>query len=424
MLKYIVVFAGASLLAISLPAKAQEQRDIVALSSEKIMTPSDTVPRKKTVIVDGVELNEKQLKRYYRQLRKDSIRAHKNIWWSVLGGPSYTPEASFGVGGAVLASFRMNKQDTISQRSFLPAGLNLSINGTIVVAGAGTFFFNENRFRIYMNYGYRNEPSHYYGKGFEKAENLERGDSTTRFHRSYFQLYPRFVWEVRPHFYLGGLFDLNYTKVSDVNPVMEEDPYFQQFKRKYFNVGIGGLIQYDTRDDVATPTRGMLLGANFKLFGKYWGGAYNYEIIELEYRQFKNVFRPRSTLAWIAKSQIGLGDIPFTELPTFGSPFDLRGYYMGQFRDKSSHVMMAEYRQMINTDKSNWVKKMLNHVGYVAWGGCGFMGPTPGKIEGVLPNLGLGLRIEVQPRMNVRLDFGRDMVNKQNLFYFNMTEAF
>lgn len=245
MLKYIVVFAGASLLAISLPAKAQEQRDIVALSSEEIMTPSDTVPRKKTVIVDGVELNEKQLKRYYRQLRKDSIRAHKNIWWSVLGGPSYTPEASFGVGGAVLASFRMNKQDTISQRSFLPAGLNLSINGTIVVAGAGTFFFNENRFRIYMNYGYRNEPSHYYGKGFEKAENLERGDSTTRFHRSYFQLYPRFVWEVRPHFYLGGLFDLNYTKVSDVNPVMEEDPYFQQFKRKYFNVGIGGLIQYD-----------------------------------------------------------------------------------------------------------------------------------------------------------------------------------
>ena len=377
MLKYIVVFAGASLLAISLPAKAQEQRDIVALSSEEIMTPSDTVPRKKTVIVDGVELNEKQLKRYYRQLRKDSIRAHKNIWWSVLGGPSYTPEASFGVGGAVLASFRMNKQDTISQRSFLPAGLNLSINGTIVVAGAGTFFFNENRFRIYMNYGYRNEPSHYYGKGFEKAENLERGDSTTRFHRSYFQLYPRFVWEVRPHFYLGGLFDLNYTKVSDVNPVMEEDPYFQQFKRKYFNVGIGGLIQYDTRDDVATPTRGMLLGANFKLFGKYWGGAYNYEIIELEYRQFKNVFRPRSTLAWIAKSQIGLGDIPFTELPTFGSPFDLRGYYMGKYRDKSMAYGIVEYRHMFGSPAKYKSGNFWAKCGFVAWVGTGTIGETP-----------------------------------------------
>ena len=45
MLKYIIVFAGASLLTISLPAKAQEQRDIVALSSEEIMTPSDTVSK-------------------------------------------------------------------------------------------------------------------------------------------------------------------------------------------------------------------------------------------------------------------------------------------------------------------------------------------------------------------------------------------
>ena len=424
MLKYIVVFAGASLLAISLPAKAQEQRDIVALSSEEIMTPSDTVSRKETVIVDGVKLNEKQLKRYYRQLRKDSIRAHKNIWWSVLGGPSYTPEASFGVGGAVLASFRMNKQDTISQRSFLPAGLNLSINGTIVVAGAGTFFFNENRFRIYMNYGYRNEPSHYYGKGFEKAENLERGDSTTRFHRSYFQLYPRFVWEVRPHFYLGGLFDLNYTKVSDVNPVMEKDPYFQQFKRKYFNVGIGGLIQYDTRDDVATPTRGMLLGANFKLFGKYLGGAYNYEIIELEYRQFKNIFRPRSTLAWIAKSQIGLGDVPFTELPTFGSPFDLRGYYMGKYRDKSMAYGIVEYRHMFGSPAKYKSGNFWAKCGFVAWVGTGTIGETPFDWNKWKLNFGAGLRFQMQPGKNFRLDVGKEPGQPGMQVYMNMTEAF
>ena len=424
MLKYFVVFAGASLFAISLPAKAQEQRDIVALSSEEITTPSDTVPRKEAVIVDGVKLNEKQLKRYYRQLRKDSIRAHKNVWWSVLGGPSYTPEASFGVGGAVLASFRMNKQDTISQRSFLPAGLNLSINGTIVVAGAGTFFFNENRFRIYMNYGYRNEPSHYYGKGFEKAETIERGDSTTRFHRSYFQLYPRFVWEVRPHFYLGGLFDLNYTKVSDVNPVMEKDPYFQQFKRKYFNVGIGGLIQYDTRDDVATPTRGMLLGANFKLFGKYLGGAYNYEIIELEYRQFKNIFRPRSTLAWIAKSQIGLGDVPFTELPTFGSPFDLRGYYMGKYRDKSMAYGIVEYRHMFGSPAKYKSGNFWAKCGFVAWVGTGTIGETPFDWNKWKLNFGAGLRFQMQPGKNFRLDIGKEPGQPGMQVYMNMTEAF
>ena len=415
MLKRLSVSAGIPLFVLSLSVKAQEQGHVIT---------TDSTARKEVITVDGVELNERQLKRYYRQLRKDSIRAHKNIWWSVLGGPSYTPEASFGVGGAVLASFRINKQDTVSQRSFLPAGLNLSLNGTIVVAGAGTFFFNENRFRIYVSYGYRNEPSHYYGKGFEKAENLERSDSTTKFHRNYFQLYPRFVWEVRPHFYLGGLFDLNYTRASDINPVMEEDPYFRKFKSKYFNVGIGGLIQYDTRDDVATPTRGMLLGTNVKLFGKYLGGAYNYEIIELEYRQFKNVFRPRSTLAWIAKSQIGMGDIPFTELPTFGSPFDLRGYYMGKYRDKSMAYGIVEYRHMFGSPAKYKSGNFWAKCGFVAWAGTGTIGETPFDWNKWKFNFGAGLRFQMQPGKNFRLDIGKEPGQPGMQVYMNMTEAF
>ena len=415
MLKRLFVSAGIPFFVLSLSVKAQEQGHVIT---------TDSTARKEVITVDGVELNERQLKRYYRQLRKDSIRAHKNIWWSVLGGPSYTPEASFGVGGAVLASFRINKQDTVSQRSFLPAGLNLSLNGTIVVAGAGTFFFNENRFRIYVSYGYRNEPSHYYGKGFEKAENLERSDSTTKFHRNYFQLYPRFVWEIRPHLYLGGLFDLNYTRASDINPVMEEDPYFRKFKSKYFNVGIGGLIQYDTRDDVATPTRGMLLGTNVKLFGKYLGGAYNYEIIELEYRQFKNVFRPRSTLAWIAKSQIGMGDIPFTELPTFGSPFDLRGYYMGKYRDKSMAYGIVEYRHMFGSPAKYKSGNFWAKCGFVAWAGTGTIGETPFDWNKWKFNFGAGLRFQMQPGKNFRLDIGKEPGQPGMQVYMNMTEAF
>ena len=79
---------------------------------------------------------------------------------------------------------------------------------------------------------------------------------------------------------------------------------------------------------------------------------------------------------------------------------------------------------MINTDKSTRLKRLISHLGFAGWVGCGFMGPTLGKVEGVLPNYGLGLRIEVQPRMNVRLELGKNTVNNQTLFYFNITEAF
>ena len=146
--------------------------------------------------------------------------------------------------------------------------------------------------------------------------------------------------------------------------------------------------------------------------------------MEFAYRQYKSVGK-RKVLAWTVQSKNVFGNnIPLNKYVLSGTPFDLRGYYMGQFRDKSSHLAILEYRQMFNTDKSNLWKKILNRLGYVAWAGAGFMGPNPGKIEGILPNAGIGLRVEVQPRMNFRLDIGRDFVNKQNLFYVNMTEAF
>ncbi|MEG1748327.1 MAG: BamA/TamA family outer membrane protein [Tannerellaceae bacterium] len=426
MFKHILLYIG--LLCSSLAVQAQtgnkaENKAIVP--EDHISTSADTIiNQSKTVSIDGYVLNEKQQKRYIRQLRRDSIRATKNIWWSVLGGPSYTPEASFGVGGAVLASFKMNKRDTLLQRSFLPAGINLSVNGTIVVAGAGTFFFNQNKFRIYASYGYRNEPTHYYGKGYETIEQTVRSDSTTQFHKSYFQLYPRFVWEVRPHLYVGTLFDINYSKMTEINPVMAEDPYFQQFKQKYLNVGIGGLIQYDTRDDVATPSKGLLLSANFKACGKYLGGDYNYEVIELEYRQFQPVFRPRSTLAWIVRSQISLGDVPFTELPSFGSPFDLRGYYWGKYRDKSMAYGIVEYRHMFGSPAKYKSGNFWAKCGFAAWGGTGTIGNTPFDWNKWKLNFGVGLRVQMQPGKNFRLDIGKGIGEEGMQIYMNMTEAF
>ena len=384
----------------------------------------DTIPSS-SLMIDGKPMTEKQMKRYYKKLRKDSIRANKRIWWSVLGGPSYTPEASFGVGGAVLASFRIHKDDTVTQRSFIPAGFNITLNGTFVFAGAGTLFFNENRFRIYINYSYRNEPSHYFGKGYEAIEQVERSDSTTKFHKSAFQLYPRFVWEIRPHLYTGPLFDINFSRSGDINPVMEQDPYVNLFKRNYLNIGVGGLFQYDTRDDVATPTSGMLLSAIAKFYGKYLGGDYNYEVFELEYRQFRQVFRPRSTLAWVAKTQIGVGDVPFTELPSFGSPYDLRGYYWGKYRDKTMAYGILEYRHMFGSEEKYRSGNFWAKCGFVGWVGTGTIGNAPivdwSKWKF---NYGVGLRIQMQPGKNFRLDIGKGPGETGMGVYMNMTEAF
>lgn len=369
-------------------------------------------------------LTAAQQKQMMRQHHRDSIRAHKKIWTSILGGPSYNPEASLGIGGAMLMTFRMNKLDSISQRSFIPVGFNVSINGTFVAAGAGTLFFNENKFRIYVKYGYRNEPANFFGVGFKEIkQNADNDSISTKFKKAYIQFNPKFAWEVYPNIYVGTILDINYSKIRDLEPWMEQNSYIQKYGKKYTNIGIGGVVQYDTRDDVATPFQGILLSATGMLYGKYLGGSNNYEMIELEYRQFQKMFNRRSTLGWIAKSQIGLDNVPYTELPSFGSPFDLRGYLWGKYRDKSMAYGIVEYRHMFGSQESYDRGAFWSKFGVVGWVGTGTIGKTPADWDQWKLNYGVGLRIQLQPRKNFRLDIGREPGQKWGI-YMNMTEAF
>lgn len=350
------------------------------------------------------------------------------MWVSILGGPSYTPEASLGIGGAMLMTFRMNQQDTISQRSFIPVGFNISINGTFVAAGAGTLFFNENKFRIYIKYGYRTEPSNFYGIGYDEikaAENLNDlyGKDSVTFHKANVQFFPRFVWEVKPHIYVGALLDFNYSKSKEMPEWMAQNSQILKFGNKYHNIGIGALLQYDTRDDVATPFSGMFLSAMGTVYGKYLRGNNNYEIIELEYRQFKQVFKRRSTLAWTAKTQISMDNVPYTELPGFGNPFDLRGYTWGKYRDKSMAYGIVEYRHMFMSQEAYERGAFWSKFGVVGWVGTGTIGKTPADWNKWKLNYGVGLRIQLQPRKNFRLDIGKEPGQKWGI-YMNMTEAF
>ncbi len=401
--------AAILLLTTIIPTIAQEERT--------------AYPKIDVVVKPDSLLNEKELKARNRQQHRDSVRANKNVWTTLLGGPSYTPEASLGIAGAALLSFQTNKQDTLSQRSYIPFGFNASINGTYVVAGASTLFFNENRFRIYTSYGLRNEPANFYGVGMTENSTIERGEQTTEYTKLNIYLRNKVVWEVKPKLFIGPSIDVNYINVSDLNPLMEQHYYVNLYDRKYLNMALGASVEYDTRDDVATPNAGVLLSGASKFFGKYVGGDYNYQLYDFEYRQFQHLFG-RSVLAWVVRTQMTYGDVPFTELPMFGSPFDLRGFYWGQYRDKSMGYAMAEYRQMFGSHDAYKAGKTISKFGYVVWAGTGTLGTTPSEWTEYKYNFGFGLRAQIQPRKNFRLDIGKGQGEDGFLFYMNMTEAF
>lgn len=363
-----------------------------------------------------------------KELRRQRV-AKRNLHYNILGGPSYTPDFGVLIGGSALLTFRMNPSDTTQRRSVVPVAIALMFEGGLNLFSKPQLFFKGDRFRIFGTFSYKNTQENFYGIGYETNKNYVRSDTTSQYRYSGIQVNPWFLFRLgNSNFFAGPQIDINYDKMTKPAKFLVDEPSYKEAggtAEGYtnFSSGLGFLLTYDTRDVPANAYKGMYLDFRGMMYQKFLGSDDNFYRLELDYRQYKSVGR-RKVIAWTAQSKNVFGDVPLNKYALSGTPFDLRGYYMGQFRDKTSHVVMAEYRQMINTQKRNWATKLLSHVGYVAWAGCGFMGPNPGKIEGVLPNIGVGLRIEVQPRMNVRLDLGRDMVNKQNLFYFNMTEAF
>lgn len=363
-----------------------------------------------------------------KELRRQRV-AKRNLHYNILGGPSYTPDFGVLIGGSGLLTFRMNPSDTTQRRSVVPVAIALMFEGGLNLFSKPQLFFKGDRFRIFGTFSYKNTQENFYGIGYETNKNYVRSDTTSQYRYSGIQVNPWFLFRLgNSNFFAGPQIDINYDKMTKPAKFLVDEPSYKEAggtAEGYtnFSSGLGFLLTYDTRDVPANAYKGMYLDFRGMMYQKFLGSDDNFYRLELDYRQYKSVGR-RKVIAWTAQSKNVFGDVPLNKYALSGTPFDLRGYYMGQFRDKTSHVVMAEYRQMINTQKRNWATKLLSHVGYVAWAGCGFMGPNPGKIEGVLPNIGVGLRIEVQPRMNVRLDLGRDMVNKQNLFYFNMTEAF
>ena len=364
-----------------------------------------------------------------KELRKKRV-AQRNFHYNILGGPSYSPDFGLLVGGSALMTFSMHPSDTLLKRSVVPMAIAFMFDGGINLFSKPQLFFKHDRFRIFGKFSYKNTVENFYGVGYNTNRDYVRSDTTSQYRYSGVQINPWFLFRLgESNFFAGPQIDINYDHFTKPGKYLAEEPSYvaaggDSHGYKNFNSGLGFLLTYDSRDVPSNAYRGLYLDFRGVMYHKIFGSNNNFYRLELDYRQYKQVGN-RKVLAWTAQSKNVFGnDIPLTQYSLTGTPFDLRGYYMGQYRDKSSHVVLAEYRQMFNTDQDTWLKRIINHLGFVVWGGCGFMGPTPVRVEGVLPNYGVGLRIEVQPRMNVRLDLGKNTVNNQTLFYFNMTEAF
>jgi len=64
----------------------------------------------------------------------------------------------------------------------------------------------------------------------------------------------------------------------------------------------------------------------------------------------------------MVQSKNAFGDVPISRLPFIGSPFDLRGYYVRQYRDNSGHEIIPNFNNI--TIDLEWCFNTFNRYFY------------------------------------------------------------
>lgn len=362
------------------------------------------------------ELSKEEKKEIRKAKKQKKIDSGK-LMITPLAGPAYTPELEFTLAGGIMVSFKTNPEDSLIQRSSSPIMLGVSSTGAVFFGTKFTSFWKQDKLRIYADINFKNMPDNYYGVGYDNGLYTLKSDSTTKYTRTWFQFYPKFLYQFKKHHFIGPSLDINYTRGSDASVGVESDEYYQEFNDRPFNAGLGVVYQYDSRDVPVNAWKGWYLEVTAGFYGGYLGGDNTYQLLGIDYRNYFKIKRDGRTLAVQARGRFTNGNVPYGEMSQLGTPFDLRAYRWGQYRDESMIYFLGEYRHMFAKKDGS-----LSKSGFVAWLGAGTLGETVVEFNKWLPNGGIGYRFEVQPRMNLRLDIGFGKESRG--FYFNFNEAF
>ena len=336
--------------------------------------------------------------------------------------PSYTPETSVMLTLGGLYTFKISPDDKLLSRSSVPFSIGYSTNGSLLISIKANIYGLSDKLRFTGEYWNKNMPDNYWGVGYEKGRYTPMTDTTTAYHRNWQQFKFKIAYKVLTNFYIGINYDYNTTKATELNEVMAVDSNYKLHPDEVFNSGFGLVWRYDSRDFPENAFKGMLIELAGTGYGKHTRSNNIFQVYELDYRQYQKILRKGSTLAWQFKTRLSYGDVPWTDLSMIGTPFDLRGYTWGQYRDFSSVFLLTEYRYMLPRKKPNGRGDLYGPFGVVVWGGTGSVAEKFGDFNYWLPNYGVGIRFEIQKRMNLRIDYGMGV--NSNAFYISFNEAF
>lgn len=324
--------------------------------------------------------------------------------------PSYTREASFGIGAMCTALYRVDRADTLDTPSDIFAVFNASLNGFYVFQLKGNNLFPDNRTRLSYKLNVYRKHLDFWGITSEASANNPK----TTYNRRSINAHVDYVYRLKHNFFIGGHFESNYTDARGLNNKI----YLLGERPQVYVTGMGFSLELDSRDNLLTPTGGYRFSYMAMVYPKFLGNAPSFFNSHTFVGNLYAGLWRGGMAAFDLYAKFNSSKAPWTMREMVAADgIRMRGYYMGSYIDNSQVAIQVELRQHI------W-----RRLGAVAWigGATVFSSLKDLRHKEInpewLPNGGLGLRYEFKHNVNARIDFG--IGRNTSGFVFAIGEAF
>ncbi|NNM94291.1 MAG: BamA/TamA family outer membrane protein [Bacteroidia bacterium] len=315
------------------------------------------------------------------------------------------PETGIRVGVGALSSFPLYT-DSATHYSLISPFVCYTQDKQDYLFIPYELYSKDNNYYFEGEVDYYNFSYYYWGVGTNRVAK-ELYD--VRFPKIFCNAYKKLV----PHVYAGIDYYFEDDKIMNLNPAGQLATGEITGAGGSVNSGLGVCAYYDTRDSVYYPTRGWYIKATSYFNSNLVGASFNYTKITADICSYRQIARP-VVLAFDEHTVITSGTVPFNQMALVGGPYDMRGYYMGYYRDNDFTMLQAEARI-----------HLFWRIGFDAFAGFGYFGnanvfpESPGAIHAE----GVGLRYNYDKRqhVNVRLDVG---YGQSAEIYLEVLEAF
>lgn len=331
----------------------------------------------------------------------------KKIDFTFAGGPSYSKNTSLGIGLLAAGLYRIDRTDSVTSPSDISIFANVSISGFYALGVTGNNIFARNSKRIDYTVMFASAPREMWGIGYDDG----RYNKESSYNEKRYLLKARYLHRVLPNTYVGGILSFEHTEGKKFDALGRSYLYGQ--KTHYTATGVGAILEYDSRDFIPNPFKGLYISLQETLFPKALGNCGRSlwrTTFTADY--YKKLWKG-GVLATDLYAEFNSEGTPWPMLARMGGSQRMRGYYQGRYTDNDMITFQVELRQRI------W-----RRIGCTVWGGAGNVFSDLDRFDWsqTLPNYGVGLRWELKKRVNVRLDYG--FGKKTSGFLLSINEAF